>query len=294
MKRTGSRFDWRPVAIGLALLTAGPAARAEQSDRALMRYPTLHGDTIVFAAHDNLWSVPRTGGVASRLTADPGIDLLPRFSPDGKWIAFTGEYEGNRDVYVIPAGGGAARRLTFTSDVVPNATTRWGPDNMVVTWTPDSRNIVFLSRRSAWNAWYGQLFEVAVTGGLAVRLPLDRGGFLTYGPDGHEIAYNRIMRNFRTWKRYTGGLAQNIDIYDFDSQRLVRLTDWPGTETFPMWFGKTIYFLSDHGLEQRENIWAADPATHTFRQITHFKDYDIDFPSLGGGGAGGAGIVFQQ
>jgi tricorn protease len=294
MARIRARAGWRHAALSLVFLAAAAAAQAQQSDRALMRYPTLYGDTIVFAAHDNLWSVPRTGGVASRLTTDPGIDLLPRFSPDGRWIAFTGEYQGNRDVYVIPAGGGPARRLTFTSDVVPNAPTRWGPDNMVVTWTPDSKSIVFLSRRYSWNSWYGQLFEVPVTGGLPAELPLDRGGFLTYAPNGHEIAYNRIMSNFRTWKRYTGGLAQNIDLYDFDSRKLERLTDWPGTETFPMWYGKTIYFLSDHGPERRENLWAADLATHAFRQITHFRNYDIDFPSLGTGGTGGAGIVFQQ
>jgi tricorn protease len=283
--------------LGVAVLlgaVAAAAAQAQQSDHTLMRYPTLHGDTIVFVAHDNLWSVPRTGGVASRLTTDPGSDVLPRFSPDGKWIAFTGEYQGNRDVYVIPAGGGPARRLTFTSDVVPAAPLRWGPDNMVVTWTPDSKNVVFLSRRASWNDWYGTLFEVPVSGGLAVRLPLDRGGFLSYGPSGHEIAYNRIMRNFRTWKRYTGGLGQNVDIYDFDTRKLRQVTDWPGTETFPMWYGKTIYFLSDHGPEQRENIWAYDTGTHAFRQLTHFSDYDIDFPSLGSGGPGGAGIVFQQ
>jgi len=258
-----------------------------------MRYPTLHGDTVVFVSHDNLWSVPRTGGTASRLTTDPGNDVLPRFSPDGKWIAFTGEYQGNRDVYVIPAGGGPARRLTFTSDVVPAAPLRWGPDNMVVTWTPDSKNIVFLTRLTSWNSWYGMLFEVPVTGGLPVRLPLDRGGFLSYGPSGHEIAYNRIMRNFRTWKRYTGGLAQNIDIYDFDTHQLRHVTDWPQTETFPMWYGKAIYFLSDHGADRRQNIWVYDTDTHAFREITHFTDYDIDFPSLGTGGSG-AGIVFQQ
>src|SRR6478672_1826301 len=112
-----------------------------------MRYPTLSGNTIVFVAHDNLWSVPRTGGTASRLTADDGRDVMPRFSPDGRWIAFTGEYQGNRDVYVIPAGGGTAQRLTFTSDIGPEVSLRSGPNNMVVTWTPDSKSIVFLSRR---------------------------------------------------------------------------------------------------------------------------------------------------
>ena len=115
----------------------------------LVRFPTLHGDTVVFEAHGNLWQVNRAGGTAARLTAEPGYEVMPRFSPDGKWIAFTGQYQGNRDVYVIPAGGGTARRLTFHSDITAEAPTRWGPDNMVVGWTPDSKDIIFLSRRDS-------------------------------------------------------------------------------------------------------------------------------------------------
>ena len=282
-------------ASGLIAVCLGGAAYADTSGHTLMRYPTLSGNTIVFVAHDNLWSVPRTGGTASRLTADEGRDVMPRLSPDGRWIAFTGEYQGNRDVYVIPAGGGEARRLTFTSDIVPEASLRSGPNNMVVTWTPDSKRIVFLSRKMAWNAWINRLFTVPVSGGLPQLMPLDRGGFLSYSPDGKQIAYNRIFRNFRTWKRYQGGLGQDIDIYDFESRKLTHVTDWPGTETFPMWYGKTIYFLSDHDSHQRENIWAYDTGSHEFRQITHYTDYDIDFPSLGPSSATGeAGIVFQQ
>src|SRR5580698_9363641 len=138
------------LTLGLAAALLAVTAHADPDGRTLMRFPTLSGDTVVFIAHDNLWSVPRTGGTASRLTADEGRDVMPRFSPDGRWIAFTGEYQGNRDVYVIPAGGGPARRLTFASDITADAPARWGPDNMVVGWTPDSRNIVFLSRREAW------------------------------------------------------------------------------------------------------------------------------------------------
>ncbi len=259
-----------------------------------MRFPTLHGNTIVFEAHGNLWEVSRSGGTAHRLTADPGYDLMPRFSPDGKWIAFTASYQGNEDVYVIPAGGGKARRLTFHSDVVTKAPTRWGADNMVVTWTPDSKNIVFLSRRMAWNSWYGRLFEVPVAGGLPTPLPLDRGGLMTYSPDGHSIAYNRIFRNFRTWKRYDGGLAQDVYTYDFQTKKLTRITDWKGTDTAPMWSGDKIYFLSDRDKNRRENIWAYDRSTKAFSEVTHFTDYDIDFPSLGTGANGGSGIVFQQ
>jgi tricorn protease len=282
------------LTLGLAaVLLAVCAHAADPAGRTLMRYPTLSGNTIVFVAHDNLWSVPRTGGTASRLTADEGRDVMPRFSPDGRWIAFTGEYQGNPDVYVMPAGGGVTKRISFTSDLVPEPSSRGGPNNMVVTWTPDSKSIVFLSRRMAWNSWINRLFTVPATGGMAQLMPLDRGGFLSYSPDGKQIAFNRIFRNFRTWKRYDGGLAQDIDVYDFDSRKLTHVTDWPGTETFPMWYGKTIYFMSDHDSHRRENIWAYDTDSHEFRQITHYTDYDIDFPSLGVG-AGAAGIVFQQ
>ena len=255
----------------------GPA----DAGRTLMRFPTQHGDKVAFVAHGNLWVVERAGGVARRLTADAGQDLMPRYSPDGKWIAFTASYQGNRDVYVIPAEGGAVRRLTFHSDIAEHAPTRWGPDNMVVTWTPDSRSIVFLSRRKAWNSWITLPFSVPLGGGLATQLPLDRAGFMTYGPDGHSIAYTRIFRDFRTWKRYDGGLAQDVYTYDFDSHALTRITDWKGTDTSPMWVGRRIYFLSDRDGNRRANLWCFDMDTRQFRQVTHFTDVDIDFPSLG-------------
>ncbi len=258
-------------------------------DTTLMRFPTLHGGRIVFVAHDNLWEVDRSGGTARRLTDHPGIDWMPRFSPDGRWIAFTSDYQGDTDVYVMPAAGGAARRLTWWSDVMADAPLRWGPNNLVVTWTPDSRSIVFLSRRKAWNLWDSRLYEIGLGGGLPRELPLDRGGLLSFSPDGRRIAYNRIFSNFRNWKRYDGGLAQDVYLYDFATRHLQRVTHWQGTDTAPMWYHDTIYFLSDRGAARRENIWAYDLATHRFRQITRFTDYDIDFPSLGDDG-----IVFQQ
>jgi len=268
------------------------ARGAESPGHTFMRFPTLYGNTIVFAAHDNLWSVPRSGGAATRLTADVGRDLMPRFSPDGRWLAFTGEYQGNRDVYVMPSAGGNARRLTFTSDVVAEAPVRWGPNNMVLTWTADSANIVFLSRREAWHTRGNKAFTVPLMGGLAQPLPLDGGGQMSYSPDGRQIAYTRIYQDFRTWKRYDGGQAPSIDIYDFQAKQLKHVTDWVGTETAPMWSGKTIYFLADHDSNRRKNIWAYDTGSGEFRQITHYTDYDIDFPSLGFGAE--AGIVFQQ
>ncbi len=272
----------------------GPfAASGRAAEHTLMRFPTLYEQTVVFEAHGNLWAVSRTGGIARRLTSESGYDLMPRFSPDGRWIAFTAGYEGNQDVYVIPASGGAARRLTFHSDIVPQTPTRWGPNNMVVTWTPDSKNVVFLSRRMSMN-WTPRLFEVPVGGGLPTPLPLDSGGLMTYSPDGRSVAYNRIFRNFRTWKRYDGGMAQDVYTYELDAKRLTRITTWKGTDTAPMWYGRKIYFLSDRDAHRRENIWVYDLDSKQFREVTHFADYDIDFPSLSPEQDRAAGIVFQQ
>ena len=264
-------------------------AQSPPEQQLLCRFPTLHDNTIVFEAAGNLWKVDRTGGVAQRLTSDNGYDMMPRFSPDGSSIAFTGEYDGNVDVYSMPAGGGKVNRLTYHSDVVQRAPTRWGPDNMVVSWTPDSKGIVFLSRRTTFNSWFGQLFSVDKTGGLPEQMPLPKGGTLTYSPDGNKIAFNRIFRNFRTWKRYYGGLAQDVWIYDLDSHKSEQVTDWKGTDTYPMWYKDTIYFASDRGPNHRLNIWAYDTNTKQFRQVTKFEDFDVDWPSLGNNG-----IVFQQ
>ncbi|HKI80946.1 MAG TPA: hypothetical protein VKA04_04820, partial [Pseudodesulfovibrio sp.] len=273
--------------LAASTLLATPALSAPQ--KALVRFPTLHGDSIVFEAGGNLWKVGINGGTAARLTTDPGYDQLPRFSPDGKWIAFTGEYSGQTDVYVMPAAGGNVKRLTYHSDVTPHAPLRWGPNNMVVTWTPDSKNIVFLSRRDTFNSWFGRLFEVPVGGGLPTALPLPKGGMMSYNADGTKIAYNRIFRNFRTWKHYYGGLAQDVWTYDFKTKQTQRITHRKGTDVDPMWFGDTIYYASDQGPNHTMNLWAYSFKTQQFRQVTHFKDYDIDWPSLGD-----TGVVFAD
>jgi tricorn protease len=269
-----------------ALLTGAGGTRS--AGAAIPRFPSIHGDTIVFSSGGNLWSVGRDGGVARRLSSDVGPDIMPRISPDGRTVAFTGSYNGENEVYLIPVEGGAAQRLTFHSDVIKDAPLRWGPENMVITWTPDGKGVVLLSRRNTFNSWFGRLFTVSVAGGLSEQMPLPKGGVLSFSPDGKKIAYNRIFRNFRTWKRYYGGLAQDIWIYDLDTHAIERVTDWKGTDTYPMWYHDTIYFASDRGPELRLNIWAYDLKTKAFRQVTRFTDYDIDWPSLGD-----TGIVFQ-
>jgi tricorn protease len=156
-----------------------------------------------------------------------------------------------------------------------------GFHNQVITWTPDGKHIVFLTRRDTFNDWFGRLYSVSIDGGLPEPLPLDKGGLTSYSPDGNRIAYNRIFRNFRTWKRYQGGMAQDITIYDLKSHAIdvVPHEDW--TDTFPMWRGDIIYFASDRGPEHRLNLYSYNLSTREIKQLTHFTEFDVSWPSLG-------------
>src|SRR5579875_2338782 len=224
--------------LSILLLSAAPLAVAPSAQAALPRFPQPAGDRIVFVADGNVWAVARTGGQAVRLTSAAGQDMFPRVSPDGRWIAYTEASRAGTDIWVIPAAGGPARRLTYHPTTEAGTGGRHGPDNMVVTWTPDSKNVVFLTKKDQWNSWIQNMYEVSVDGGLPVALPIDmQVGLATYGPDGHTIAYNRIFRNFRTWKRYNGGLAQQVYTYDFNTRALTQVTTWSGTNTSPMWYG---------------------------------------------------------
>ncbi|MDR3678271.1 MAG: PDZ domain-containing protein [Acidobacteriota bacterium] len=264
----------------ILIMVAPLAVAADMPEGRLMRFADIYKDKIVFSSGGDLWLVASSGGVARRITTDPGLELFPKFSPDGKWIAFTAQYDGNFNVYVMPAEGGEPKQLTFEPDVT-SVPERMGPNNQVINWMPDGQHILFLSRRDTFNDWFGRLFIVSIDGGLPARLPIDKGGLTSFSPDGNKIAYNRIFRNFRTWKRYTGGMAQDIAIYDFQNKTYERITDYPGTDTYPMWHGDTIYFGSDRGPEHRINIYSYSLKTKQTKQLTDFKDYDVDWPSLG-------------
>jgi tricorn protease len=267
----------RVVSVSLLVLSVALGAKA-----ALPRFPQPYGDRIVFVADGNIWTVAKTGGTAERLTSAGGQDMFPRVSPDRKWIAYTEASNAGTDVWVIPATGGTARRLTFHPTTEAGTGGRHGPDNMVVTWTPDSQNVVYLTKADQWNSWIQYMYEVPVAGGAPKAMPIDSAvGLATFGPDGHTIAYNRIFRNFRTWKRYNGGLAQQVFTYDFNTKALNQITNWSGTNTSPMWYGGKIYYLSDQDKNRRANIWVYDFAAKSTREVTHFSDYDIDFPALG-------------
>jgi tricorn protease len=265
----------------LMLAFAISGSTQEMPEGRLMRFPDIYKDKIVFMYGGDLWLASGAGGDARRITSDPGRELFPKFSPDGKWIAFTGQYDGNFNVYVMPAQGGQPRQLTFYQGAAPPLSDRMGIHDEVVTWFPDSKRILFLSRRDASNGWTKRPFSVSIDGGLPEPLPVSEGGLSSFSPDGTKIAYNPIFRNFRTWKRYTGGLAQAIAIYDLKNNTVEDLPHTEWTDSFPMWHGNTIYFSSDRGPEHHLNLYSYDLGSKQVEQLTHFTDFDVMWPSLG-------------
>lgn len=261
--------------------SARMAAQETQEGRLLL-FPDICKDKIAFVYGGDLWLASNAGGTAHRITSNPGREMFPKFSPDGKWLAFTGQYDGNFNVYVMSSEGGQPKQLTFYQGQAQPLTDRMGILNQVIDWTPDGKNIVFLSRRDASNGWTKRPYTVSIDGGLPQPMPMDEGGLLSFSADGTKIAYNRIFRNFRQWKRYTGGMAQDITIYDIKNNvvdQVIPHTEW--TDTFPMWHGNTIYFTSDRGPEHRLNLYSYDPASKQVEQLTKFEDFDIMWPSLG-------------
>lgn len=266
------------LSFSFLLLTASGFSQGETR---LLRFPAIHGDQLVFSYAGDLYTVASKGGIARKLTSDAGYEMFARFSPDGKLIAFTAQYDGNTEVYVMPAEGGIPKRLTYTATLERDEVSdRMGPNNIVMGWK-DGSKIVYRSRATQWNAFKGELLLASVEGGLSEPLPLPRGGFCSFSPDGKRLAYNRIFREFRTWKRYRGGQADDIWIYDFDSKKTVNLTNNPAQDVFPMWSGDKIYFISDRDENKRFNLYVYDLAGKQTRKLTAFTDFDIKFPSLG-------------
>jgi len=254
---------------------------SSQQEARLLRFPAIHGNQVVFTYAGDLYSVPASGGVARKLTNDAGFEMFAHFSPDGKQIAFTAQYDGNTEVYLMPAEGGVPKRLTFTATLGrDDVSDRMGPNNIVMGWK-DNDHILFRSRRIEWNDFKGQLYLVSVTGGPIEELPLPRGGFCSFSADGRKIAYNRVFREFRTWKRYRGGQADDVWIYDFATKQTTNITNDPSQDIFPMWSGNTIYFVSDRDDLKKLNLYAYNLTTKETRKVTDFKEYDVKFPSLG-------------
>ena len=230
--------------FSLLALSVAAGAQAGDGEARLLRFPATNGTDVVFSYAGDLYTAPLRGGEARRLTSHIGYEIFPRFSPDGKTIAFTGEYDGNREVYVIPADGGEPRRLTYTStNARDDVGDRMGPNNIVMTWTPDGQNVVYRNRIG--DGFEGRLWTAPLAGGMAQALPLPEGGFCSYSPDGKRLAYNRVFREFRNWKYYRGGMADDIWLYDPAAGKVENLTDNVAQDICPMWIGNDIYFISD-------------------------------------------------
>lgn len=258
------------TSLALVTIVAGPTAQAQISAR-LMRYPNVSATQITFTYAGDIWVVAKTGGMAQRLSTPRGEETFARFSPDGKSIAFTANYDGNLDVYVLPVGGGIPQRLTHNP-----------ASDRVLGWTPDGQGVLFASGMESGRDRFSRLYIVPRGGGLPKALPVPYGEFGALDPSGKILAYMPISTDFATWKRYRGGMASEIWLYDLEHKTSFHLPGEKGSEdSMPMWHGDTLYFLSDRDVNKRHNIWAYDTKAKTFRQITFFKDYDVHFPSIG-------------
>lgn len=252
-------------------------ARKKDEGTKLLRFPDIHDRQIVFCHGGDLWRVSLKGGMAVRLTAHEGLELFPKFSPDGRWIAFTGQYEGDEQVYVIPSTGGIPKRLTYYPAGGPFPPRR-GYDHMVYGWTPDSKKVLFRSLRDANGVTeLGKLYTVSLQGGLPEPLPMPTAGAGDFSPDGKKIVYSPLFRDFRTWKRYQGGWAQYLAIFDLETREMKRLDRNSRTEREPIWIGGKIYFTSDR--TGTMNLFEYDVKTEKIAQCTDEREWDVRWAS---------------
>jgi len=266
--------------LAFAVVPLAPAQNLPNTTR-LLRFPSTNGRQVVFCYAGELYTVAKEGGIARRITSGPGYTSFPRFSPDGTQLAFTSQYDGNTEVYVMPAEGGAPKRLTTSATLGrDDISDRMGPNNLVMAWENTKPLVVFRSRMKSFNDFIGQLFTVGLDAELPQQLPVPRGGFVSFSPDDSKMAFNRVFREFRTWKHYRGGMADDIWIYDFKNGTTENLTNNPAQDICPMWGpDNRIYFISDR--DGRMNLFATDLTSKETKQLTTFKDFDIKFPSIG-------------
>jgi tricorn protease len=268
--------------IAALVLAAGRPALADAEKPLLLQRPTLSKTHIAFTYAGDLWTVPRAGGEARRLTSGVGLEFNPIFSPDGRYIAFSGEYDGNIDVYVIPAAGGEPRRLTYHPAV-----------DTAVGWTPDGRAVLFSSGRAS-SSRFNKLFTIPVEGGgLPTELPLPTGEQAAFSPDGSQLAYvphwNRraVPNAYIAWKRYRGGLASPVWIASLDNSHITRVPRDGSNDFCPMWLGGKLYFLSDR--LGRTTLFSYDPSSKQVHREVDSGDKDLSWAS-----AGPDAIVYEQ
>ena len=269
--------------ISLLFLALPVAAQTptEPVPAGMLRYPDVSSSQIVFSYANDLWLVPREGGMASPLAGPDGGERSAKFSPDGQSVAFVGNYDGGSDLYTLSIHGGYAERVTHHP-----------ANENLLEWRADD-TLLFYANGLAGLARQAQIFTVPVAGGMPSALPVPYGTMASVSDDGKWLAYTPRTRDTRTWKRYRGGLATDIWLFNLETLAAEKITDWEGTDTQPMWFGGILYYLSDAGIEQRLNLWKYDPEQGKHLQITHYDTDDIKWPSMGPGKSGRGEIVFQ-
>jgi tricorn protease len=256
--------------LSVALLCSVIYTCSAQIDARLFRYPDVSQTQISFVYGGDVWIVSKAGGIASRLTSSTGEEAFPRFSPDGKTIAFSATYDGNTDVYTMPVMGGVPARLTWHA----------APDR-VVDWHPDGTKILIASGRESGTPAYRQFYLVSAKGGLPEKLPVPYGELASFSPDGSSLAYvTKITENY-PFKRYMGGLASDVYIFDLKNKTAENITKTPFTEGKPAWHKNKIYFVSDADASKRRNIWVYDRDKKTKEKLTSFDDVDINAMSAG-------------
>lgn len=266
----------------VTLLLLSNNLNASTNEARLLRFPNIKGDKIVFSYAGDLYLTSSNGGVARKITSSAGYEMFAKFSPDGKMIAFTAQYDGNSEVYLISSEGGEPKRLTYTATLErDDVGDRMGPNNIVMGWTPDGKYILYRTRAFTFNDFTGQLMMVPVEGGLSKKVPLKNGGFASFSPDGKKLAYNYIFREFRAWKRYEGGMADDIRVFDLESKESRKITDNPNQDLFPMWSpdGQSLFYASDR--DSHMNLYRFDFKNNQTTQLTNYTEYDVKFPSYG-------------
>ena len=260
------------LAFALFLLCGSAAAVCAADEARFFSYPDVRGDRIVFAWEADLYLTTVEGGTAVRLTHHPGGELAPKFSPDGKWIAYSTFNDGVFDVWTMSAEGGTPTRLT------------WPPlGGQVVAWTPDSRHVVFRSRWGVPPAARDQkLYRVSLDAAMPEPLPIDRGQNVSFSADGSKMLYVRKGNEDYYWKRYKGGQYPDIWLADLTAGTFERVTDYVGRNAYPMWVGDTMFFNSDRAPDGITNLWAQDQKTGAVRQVTTHTDFDVTSPSTDG------------
>jgi tricorn protease len=263
--------------LPFCLLALLPLRGSGQISAKLMKYMDVSESQITFVYGGDIWVMPKSGGTASQVTHSPGEEAWPKFSPDGKSIAYTAYYNGNADVYVIPVTGGVPLRVTYQS---------FG--DQLVDWHPDGKRLLFTSVRESGRGALANLYLVDATGGFAEKLKVPYAVLASFSPDGSQLAYiTRITENY-PFKRYRGGMASDIIVYDLAKNSAVNITNNNAIDGKPAWVGDKIYFISDQDENMRLNIWVYDTKTKQISQITKIKDFDITHMS-----AGKTDIVFE-